>query len=133
MLHALHSVSDDLIAVEAKYHKNSFALYVTKKTLHHHANDQSDSPHERAFWEMTKDISQGLDQGKAYDMGSLLTRYREILEEKGVQGGSYTTQRLKVRLEKHLGDSVVFDQQSDKTKPELLYSSSIQVQDVLNG
>ena len=121
------------VAVEAKYHKNCFALYVTKKTLHHHANDQSDSPHERAFQEMTTDISQGLDQGKAYDMGSLLTRYREILEEKGVQGDSYTTQRLKVRLEKHFGDSVVFHQPSDKTKPELLYSSSIQVQDVLNG
>ena len=133
MLHTLRSVSDDLTAVEAKYHKNCFALYVTKKTLHHHANDQSDSPHERAFREMTKDISQGLDQGKAYDMGSLLTRYREILEEKGVQGDSYTTQRLKVRLEKPFGDSVVFHQQSDKTKPELLYSSSIQVQDVLNG
>ena len=43
------------------------------------------------------------------------------------------TQCLKVRLEKHFGDSVVFHQQSDKTKPELLYSSSIQVQDVLNG
>ena len=101
--------------------------------MHHHANDQSDSPHERAFREMTKDISQGLYQGKACGMGSLLTRYREILEEKGVQGDSYKTQRLKVRLEKHFGDSVVFHQQSDKTKPELLYSSSIQVRDVLNG
>ena len=85
----MFSVSEDLIAMEGKYHKNCFALYVTKKTLHHHANDQSDSRHERGFWEMSKDISQGLDQGKAYDMGSLLTKYRDILEEKGVQGDSY--------------------------------------------
>ena len=133
MLHALRSINDDLIAVEAKYHKNCFALYVTKKTLHQHENEQSESPHESAFREMTKEISPGLDQGKAYDMGSLLTRYREILDEKEVQGDSYTTQRLKVRLEKHFGDSIVFHQQTDRTKPELLYSSSIQVQDVLNG
>ena len=133
MLHALRNINDDLIAVEAKYHKNCFALYVTKKTLHQHENEQSESPHESAFREMTKEISPGLDQGKAYDMGSLLTTYREILDEKEVQGDSYTMQRLKVRLEKHFGDSIVFHQQTDRTKPELLYSSSIQVQDVLNG
>ena len=33
MLYALRSVSDDLVAAEAEYHKNCFALNVTKKNL----------------------------------------------------------------------------------------------------
>ena len=31
MLHILCNVNDDLVAVDAKYHKNCFSLYVAKK------------------------------------------------------------------------------------------------------
>ena len=50
MLHILNGVNGDLIAAEAKYHKNCFATYVSKKTtLSLPKGEALDSPHERAF------------------------------------------------------------------------------------
>ena len=40
---------------------------------------------------------------------------------------------LKKRLQHHFTTSIVFHQPSDKSKPELLYSSEISVQDVINA
>ena len=46
MLHILNGVNGDLIAMEAKYHKNSFATYVSKKsTLGLAKGEAVDSPH----------------------------------------------------------------------------------------
>ena len=46
---------------------------------------------------------------------------------------SYPTQRLKLRLKKHFGDIIVFHQPYDRTKFELLFSSAISLQDVINS
>ena len=66
-------------------------------------------------------------------MASLLTRFREILNRRGIGSESYTKQQLKSRIEKHFGDDVVFPQPSHGSKPEIVYSSTIKVQDVLNA
>ena len=50
MLHILNGVNGDLIAAEAKYHKNCFATYVSKKTtLSLPKGKALDTPYERAF------------------------------------------------------------------------------------
>ena len=50
MLHILNGVNGDLIAAEAKYHKNCFATYVSKKTtLSLPKGEALDSPHERSW------------------------------------------------------------------------------------
>ena len=82
---------------------------------------------------MVAEITEGIGQGQAYDLISLLSKYRQNLEGNGVEAQTYTTQRLKIRLQKHFGDSIVFHQQTDRTKSELIYSSSIKVQDILNA
>lgn len=74
MLHTLRSVNYDLIAAEGKYHKNCFALYISKKSLKYQES-KGDSLYENAFQEIVKDIGIGIDQGKAYDMASLLDKY----------------------------------------------------------
>jgi hypothetical protein len=66
-------------------------------------------------------------------MSSLLSRYRERLDDKGINAESYSKQRLKLRLQKHFGDNIVFHQHPDKSKPKIIYSSTISVQDVLNA
>ena len=66
-------------------------------------------------------------------MSLLLSRYRERLGEKGINAESYSKQRLKLRLQRHFGDNIVFHQHPDKSKPEMIYSSTISVQDVLNA
>lgn len=117
MLHTLRSINDDLIAAGARYHKNCFALYVSKTTLQ--GGRESESHYEIAFQELAEEICSGLNQGKAYEMGGLPSRYSEILKDKRVQGDSYSAERLKASLQKHFGESIVFHQQVDRTKPEI--------------
>ena len=66
-------------------------------------------------------------------MASLLSKFREILVNKSGNGESYTKQHLKRRLEKHFKNEIVFCQPSDRSKSEIVFSSSIKVQDVLNA
>ena len=135
MLHILNGVNGDLIAAEAKYHKNCFATYVSKKSTSCLAKGEAvDSPHERAFQELVIDLAAGIDQGRAYNMMSLLGKYRDILTEKGAANPeSYTTQNLKIRLQKHFSTTIVFHQPADRSKSELVYSSSVNIQDILNA
>ena len=135
MLHILNGVNGDLIAMEAKYHKNCFATYVSKKsTLGLAKGEAVDSPHERAFQELVIDLNTGIEQGRAYDMMSLLDKYRDILTQKGATNPeSYTTQNLKIRLQKHFSNAIVFHQPAERSKSELVYLSSVNVQNVLNA
>ena len=137
MLHALISVNHDLIAAEANYHKTCFASYVSKSNLKHKSfkEKEAETAYDAAFKEMSafKEISKGIYQGKAYDMSSLLSKYRECLEDKGIKVESYSKQRLKLRLVNHFRESIVFHHHPDKRKPEVIYSSNISLQDVLNA
>ena len=132
MLHHLLSVNNDFIASEAKYHKNCFATYISKHNLKYQGFDDSDHTHEAAFKELARRIGKSiLEEGKAYDMPNLLTKYKEILKERGVNGESYTKHRLKERLKKHFSDEIEFFQVS-RCKPEIVYSSALSIQDLIN-
>ena len=69
----------------------------------------------------------------AYDMTTLLTMYQSNLESKGVDASSYSKQHLKARLQKHYGDELIFHTPTARFKPELVYGSTIMVQDILNA
>ena len=99
MLHILRNVNDDLVA-DAKY-KICFSLYIAKKGKS--LGTDKDSQYETAFQELAEDLTPGIKQGKAYDMASLLTSFREILNRRGIGSESYTKQHLKSRIEKHFG------------------------------
>jgi hypothetical protein len=85
------------------------------------------------FRELADEITTELQHGKAFETSTLLSRYKAILQERGVMAESYTGQRLKLRLKKHFGGDIVFHQADDRTKSELLYLSSISLQDILNS
>lgn len=137
MLHILRSVNHDLIATEAKYHKNCYALYVaasSKKAIKETREDagKDETEHEKAFRQLLDELKPGLDEGKAYDITSLTERYREILDEKGIASEVYQSKRLKDRLKNRFGETIVFHQQLGRAKPGLIYSSNINLQDVIN-
>ena len=77
MLHVLISVNNDLIAAETKYHKTCFASFISKSNLKHKGfkEVEGEASYDRAFKEMAAEISEGIYQGKAYDMSSLLSKY----------------------------------------------------------
>jgi len=99
----------------------------------HFKEIEGEASYDTAFKEMAAEISEGICQGKAYDMSSLLSTYRELLEEKGIKAESYSKQHLKLRLQKHFGEEIVFHQHRDKSKPEVIYSRNVPLQDVLNA
>ena len=87
-------VLHDLLATEAKYHKNCYALYVvasSKKAIKETRENagQDETEHEKAFRQLLDELKPGLHEGKAYDITSLTERYREILDEKGIASEVY--------------------------------------------
>ena len=130
MLHVLRSISYDLIASEAKYHKNCYSLYIFKKDP---KAEECNSLHEVSFQELVAEITRGIREGKAYDITTLLTMYQSNLESKGVDANNYSKQHLKARLQKHYGDELIFHTPTARFKPELVYGSTIMVQDILNA
>ena len=90
MLHCLLSVNDDLIAAEAKYHKDCFSSYVSKSNLKHQGFGDNISAHDAAFKDLVRSITPGISDRRAYNMLTLLQNYQENLEERGLDGESYT-------------------------------------------
>ena len=132
MLHLLLGVNNDLMAAEAKYHKNCYSHYTAKKVRDDKGESSNESHHENAFKQLVEELRPGLEQGQAYDMVSLLIKYRDHLSEKGVPGDSYTSQRFLWRSGSY-GEEITFHQQLGKAKPELIYSSNVKLQDVINA
>ena len=133
MLHVLMSVTNNLTAAEAKYHKTCFVSYVIKSNLKHEKRKQKQFMTRYSKRWRPKLVKVYIYiQEKAYDVSPLLLKYRERLKDKGIKAESCRKQRLKLRLEKHFGENIVFYQHSDRSKPEVIYSSDISLQDVLN-
>ena len=136
MLRLLLGINMDLVASGAKYHKTCFASYVSKSNLKSRAfKDEAgqESAYDKSFLEMAPELGKGLESGKAYDMSSLLKKYVGLLEKRGIYGSNYTNQKSKLRMKSHFGETIVFHQPYQKNSPEILYSSSISVQDVINS
>ena len=67
-------------------------------------------------------------------MSFLVEHYRLMLTLKGMESSkSYRSENLKKRLKNHYLDSIMFHKQPDPSKPELIYSSSISVQSIINA
>ena len=118
----------DLIAAEAKYHKQCRSQYVSKSNLSFadFRVDGEENIYTKAFQKMREDIKPQLESGVALDMKTLLDSYQEILENLGCNTAkSYKTERLKRRLQQSFQEEIVFQKLPDPSKPELVYSSSI--------
>ena len=89
------------------------------------------SAHDAAFKDLVRSITPRISDGRAYDMLTLLQNYQENLKERGVDGESYTKHWLKERLKKHFSDEIEFFQ-ANKTKQEIVYSSELSIQDIIN-
>lgn len=135
LLRVTRAVNNDLIAAEARYHKICHASYISKANLMSAAFHEGgqETTYDAVFRELADQITMELQHGKAFETSALLIRYKAMLQEQGGIGESYTCQRLKLRLKKYFGDDIVFHQPHDRTKSELLYSSSISIKDILNS
>lgn len=125
--------SHDLIASEGKYHKSCHASYVSKANIKSRCLDEkSVNGYDEAFAEFLSIIQPEIVRGKAYDMNCLLQLYKDMLIKRDINADSYTRQKLKLRLQSIFKDDLVFHQTHASTKPEIVYSSSISLLDVIN-
>lgn len=128
----------DLIAMEAKYHSACRTSYVSKSNIKHQTfkeeNEEEECVYAQALQELLEEISPGISSGKAYEMSYLLERFKAKLSMSGIASWStYRSEKLKRRLKNHFSDSIVFHKQPDPSKPELVYSSKIFVQSIINA
>ena len=127
----------DLIAAEVKYHSACRASYVSKSNLKNEVfkeeNPNEECIYDKSSKELLTEIDSEITTGKVYEISCLLERYKEILSSNGILSQSYRSEKLKKRLINHFSDSVVFHKQQDPPKSELIYSSSISVQGLINA
>ena len=122
----------DLIAKEAKYHKNCLGNALNK--AERKAPSGTGSPLEldmfsQAFQMILDDISPKLQAGVAFEMSELITKFRNRLSECGCSNPeAYRSEKLKSRLQKHFGSKITFHIRSAANKSELVYNSSITLQ-----
>ena len=55
-------------------------------------------------------MSIDLDGGKAFEISTVIGRYKDYLNEQQMSLDNYTTRRLKLRLKKNFGDNIAFHQ-----------------------
>ena len=133
MLRKINGV--DLIAQEVKYHASCFSAYTSKRNLDKSGRDDNDS--ESGYTEPFSELIQKIDVDilhlkKAFDMGTLLTMYKTLLQRRNLPFETYRAEKLKRRLDNHYGDKIVFQVQFDRTKPELIYNKDISVSDAIS-
>ncbi|CAB4005386.1 Hypothetical predicted protein [Paramuricea clavata] len=136
LLDVLQSVNYDLIAAGGKYHKACHASHVSKvniKRMQHDTSTIDENPFDEAFNQLVKTITTEINKGKAYDMNILLAMFKKELEKLCNAEESYTKQKLKARLVAHYKEDIMFHQPPQQSKPEIVYSSSISLVDIINA
>ncbi|CAH1277495.1 Hypp9664 [Branchiostoma lanceolatum] len=133
LLRILGGVNNDLIAAEGKYHKACQASYTSKSNLKVVSSKVISDGFSLAFRDLLDAVQPHLDSGQAFTMSSLLDRYKTCLEKRHVDSTSYTTYHLKAKLQGHFGESIAFHIPYDRSMSELVYSSSVSLQDVLHA
>ncbi|CAH3184664.1 unnamed protein product [Porites lobata] len=121
-----------LIAAEARYHKHCRSQYVSKSNLMFvdFRVDGEEDVYTQAFQNLREEIKPQLESGVALDMKTLLDSYLGVLQHLGCNTAkSYKSERLKRRLQQSFQEEIVFQKLPDPWKPELVYSSSISLQD----
>ena len=127
----------DLIAAEAKYHKNCSGNALTKSSRKQMASvetsDQSDYVFEKAFSILVHEINDDLMNGVAFEMSHVLETCRMKVHSLGyVNANKYRAEKLKSRLQKHFGKSITFHASVAANRSELFCSSSVDLKATIN-
>lgn len=119
--------------IGARYHGSCRAEYVNKKCVD--AIDFTDPPQHAwdcAFSRVKDYVDEEILLGaRISDIGNLCERMSAALERFGITDPTCTNKKLKAMLIKHYGQKLVFCNQNDRTKSQLVYSAQLSVTDVV--
>ena len=89
------------------------------------------SVHDICFEMLQKELCEVLKSGKAVELQSLLSMYKEYLKQHGYENyDSYTVQRLRDRFKSYYKDKVSFT--TEVNKRQSIYNSEISIADAIN-
>ena len=130
-------IGEDLVACEARYHAGCCKRFTSISNLKNKASAGiSPSVHEVAFQHLIKMIDKKLlTEKRAFEMSCLIKMYRDLLIGNGLDedgAEKYKMQNLKIRLERHYDNKILFYSQYHRNKSELVCSSDINIADLIN-
>ena len=115
----------DPIAAEISYHHSCYVGY-TKKNLEETSCATKFDVYDETFDVLKKEVKESVIQNnKTTNMSNLIKRFNELLEVKGKDSPSYTTHKLKERLMKTFGDTLVFWKPKQKNESEIVFSAKV--------
>ena len=130
--------NQDTIALEIKYHKSCYRVYVRPNSLENIEKQNCDEEdavsgiYNRAFSRIKELVRMKvLEQAQAVKMSELLELYVSYLSEEGVDARNYRSSKLKSRLTKCFGDCLSFQQPFSKSQSEIVYSADITTGEVV--
>lgn len=132
----LHTrLSSDLLAIEAKYHSTCQLAYM------HKTNSAvpivgTENQTEACFTEFLTRVDSILARGRAVEVSALTEIINQIqldnCKDDAAKPREYRNDRLKLKLKAHYDDKIVVHTPNNRRKPELIYSSSISLDQVLH-
>lgn len=128
--------NEDLIAVEAKYHRGCYQRYTVIVSSSKPSAGDEKSKYDEAFFNFINEIGHKLtDEGRAYDMSTLLNMYKMQLTQAEIDkdtADTYKAQNLKKRMIHKYGEKIAFHSQFVKNKAELVCSASLNLGEIIN-
>ena len=127
----------DLVASEAVYHRPCRSMYTSQRNLtfqNYKESSPFETVYDTCFQELMSVIEPGIKAGTVYLMSDLMKTYKEKLSLKGVlTADGYRSDRFKQRLHSFFKNQITIHEQLDHSKDELIYSSVISVQNVVQN
>ena len=122
-----------LPALEARYHNKCHSAYIKSDYVKVGTSGEYDG----AFNVFLQYISPLLKSGRALQMSSLTKKFKDILREHSDvsedQTNSFRTSTLKAKMDKHFSASIIITDQKQRNSSQIVYSSDIQLIDVINS
>ena len=84
---------------------------------------QKTGTHDTAFHQLVDILDRGFKQGWVYSMDTVLQKYLVLLQIEDLANTSYTSQKLKEKLQHHYGDNITFRRQRDRRQPLLVFGT----------
>jgi len=137
------NVGQDLCAREARYHGSCRRDYVRQDRRQHHSAAQvaedegakeTKPAHAACFEHLCNHVQVNIIEcGNVERMSMLHMQYLNYMEEKSPNtfNPHYSTQKIKAKLTGHFGDTLQFWLPRALCKSELVYSSAVDIGDVL--
>ena len=134
----LHINDQNTIAMEIKYHRSCYKEYVRQRALkrledqHCMEEDTDGEGYSKAFQKLKTIIEDNtLKNSKAIPMSELVERYTTFLFNEGIAVTTYRSSKLKTRLVRCFGEKISFRQPISRNQSEIVYSSLVDVGDVV--